>query len=196
MNLHISIKTATLPLVVVGVLFLTGCAQTQKLSKLSVTAVATTQQASKDSTTEKVGRAALTPLSDLNLVQEGIPDILLKAKADPSAGGKSLTCDQIFDTKVQLAEALDIDKPTKKKTILVKGKDMLESQGVSMVQRTVEGAIPFRGWIRKLSGAEKHSKEVASAISAGHTRYAYLTGVYEGKNCDAEPDTVVADVTP
>ena len=38
------------------------------------------------------------------------------------------------------------------------------------VRRTVEGMVPFRSWVRKLTGAEKHSKEVAASIIAGGVR--------------------------
>ena len=37
--------------------------------------------------------------------------------------------------------------------------------------------IPFRGWIRKLSGAERHDKYVQAAITAGAVRRAYLKGL-------------------
>jgi len=43
--------------------------------------------------------------------------------------------------------------------------------------------IPFRGWIRKLTGAERYSKRVAAAITAGAVRRAFLKGVRVMKNC-------------
>jgi hypothetical protein len=45
--------------------------------------------------------------------------------------------------------------------------------------------VPFRGWVRKLSGAERYSKEVAAAIAAGTVRRAYLKGLGEAKGCAA-----------
>ena len=36
-------------------------------------------------------------------------------------------------------------------------------QAVGAVQRTAQDLIPFRGWVRKLSGAERYSKKVAAA---------------------------------
>jgi hypothetical protein len=44
-------------------------------------------------------------------------------------------------------------------------------------------AIPFRGWVRKLSGAEKHERLVRDAITAGAVRRAYLKGLGEAKGC-------------
>jgi hypothetical protein len=45
--------------------------------------------------------------------------------------------------------------------------------------------IPFRGWVRKLDGAERHSKEVAAAIAAGSVRRAFLKGVGQTLGCAA-----------
>lgn len=170
---------------VCAALAVTGCAQH---GKLAVPTLVTTQQAKEDNTTQKMGRAAVTPLSDLNLVQEGIPPLLQAAKQQPFLG-RDLPCDALLVERQMLAETLDINVPTKKKDVLDKGLDALERQGVSAVQRTVEGVIPFRGWVRKLSGAERHNKEVSAAISAGHARYAYLTGVYHAKFCFEQTDT-------
>jgi hypothetical protein len=44
--------------------------------------------------------------------------------------------------------------------------------------------IPFRGWVRKLTGAERHDKLVQSAITAGAVRRAYLKGLGEAKGCN------------
>ena len=56
---------------------------------------------------------------------------------------------------------------------------------VGALQRTAEGVIPFRGWIRKLSGAERHSRQVAAAITAGGVRRAFLKGVRASRSCGA-----------
>jgi hypothetical protein len=43
--------------------------------------------------------------------------------------------------------------------------------------------VPFRGWVRKLSGAERYSRQVAAAIAAGAARRAFLKGLAQGKGC-------------
>lgn len=48
-----------------------------------------------------------------------------------------------------------------------------------------EGIVPFRGWVRKLSGAERYAKEVAAAITAGTIRRAYLKGLGQAAGCAA-----------
>jgi len=47
----------------------------------------------------------------------------------------------------------------------------------------VEGAIPFRGWLRKLSGAERHSKQAQTAVLAGKVRRGYLRGIMASNSC-------------
>lgn len=54
---------------------------------------------------------------------------------------------------------------------------------VGAVQKSAEGVVPFRGWVRKLSGAERYSKQVAAAIAAGTVRRAYLKGIAQAKGC-------------
>ena len=54
---------------------------------------------------------------------------------------------------------------------------------VGALQKTVEGAIPFRGWVRKLTGAERYSRKVAAAITAGSIRRAFLKGVAAADGC-------------
>ena len=51
------------------------------------------------------------------------------------------------------------------------------------LQRAAEGAVPFRGWVRKLSGAERQERRVARAIEAGEARRAFLRGLAVGQAC-------------
>lgn len=170
-------------------IFLAGCSSTRLESvrkadlTVPVPVLVSTQAPRDDNTVEKLGRAAATPLSDLNLVREAIPEVLRKAQQDPWIG-REWGCDQLLAHRQALASALGRDIPTKDRDILDKGYDFAEKQAVGVVQRTVEGVVPFRSWVRKLSGAEKHSKEIQSAIAAGNTQYAYLTGVYHAKSCE------------
>ena len=42
---------------------------------------------------------------------------------------------------------------------------------------------PLRGWVRKLSGAERHAREVTACIAAGSARRALLQGVAVAQSC-------------
>lgn len=174
---------------------LSACSSTQapKLPSMpelpSVPAVTTVKPTNKDSSvTDRVGQAAITPLSDLNVVQEEIPAILLHAQeVGPYGVPSPATCEavqkEINDLDGALGADLDNPKDGNKPSLLERGTDLAENTGVGMVRRTMEGFVPFRSWLRKLSGAEKHSKRVAGAIVAGGVRRAYLKGLRQGLGC-------------
>lgn len=145
------------------------------------------QRAQDAGVTNRMGHAAMTPLGDLNLVQTEIPAALKEATAGPYAVPGDLACQHLNDMIGALDDALgpDLDRPRngKDSDLLDQGVDMAEDASVSAVRRTVEGFVPFRSWVRKLSGAERHSKRVSSAITAGTMRRAYLKGLRQGQGC-------------
>jgi hypothetical protein len=63
------------------------------------------------------------------------------------------------------------------------GFDEAKSAAVGAVRSTAEGLIPFRSWVRKLTGAERYTKRVATAIATGTVRRAFLKGVRLSKGC-------------
>lgn len=181
-------------------LLLSACSSTQgpglpSLPKVpdlpSVPAMATVKPTARDAAvTERVGQAAITPLSDLNVVQEEIPESLRHAQQGPYNLPDQPGCVPIQAEIDALDEALgaDIDSSGKgKPSLMERGTDLAENYGVGVLRRTVEGFVPFRSWVRKLSGAEKHSKQVAAAITAGGVRRAYLKGMRQGMNCPIPP---------
>jgi hypothetical protein len=154
----------------------------------SVPAIATVKAATKNSgITERMGQAAMTPLRDLNVVREAIPPALHAATKGPYAAHASVGCEAIVADLAALDEALgaDFDDPNirEKPSLLTRGIGLAENAGVSAVRRTMEGFVPFRSWLRELSGAEKHSKQVAAAITAGSVRRAYLKGRRDAMGC-------------
>jgi hypothetical protein len=128
------------------------------------------------------GKAAVTPLNDLNVVRAEIPPVLLAAQKAPYAAPADKTCAALA-TDVQALDAVlgaDLDTPH------TEGKpSLIERGGSQVLQSAAEGVIPFRGWVRKLSGAERYSREVAAAIFAGTVRRAYLKGLGGAAGCAA-----------
>jgi hypothetical protein len=123
------------------------------------------------------GQAAVTPLSDLNLVRADIPPALLAALKAPYGMPADRSCAALA-TDVQALDAVlgaDLDTPPSatNPSLIERGGDA----AVGAFRHTAEGIVPFRGWVRKLTGAEKYSREVAAAIAAGTIRRAYLKGL-------------------
>ena len=130
-----------------------------------------------------VGEAVQAPLQDLNVRREGIPEVLLDARAVPYTTLGLNRCSALAAQIALLDDALgpDIDGPaTEEQTTMDQ-----QAAGLALdaVRNTATDFIPFRSWVRRLSGAEQHSRDVQLAIRAGLSRRAFLKGVGMQRNC-------------
>lgn len=137
----------------------------------------------------QISDAATTPLSDLNLVRAEIPPVLVAAQRSPYAPPLDRACPALA-ADVQALDAVlgpDLDTPPTPNNpgLVERGGNALGNAAVGALRGAAEGVVPFRGWVRKLSGAERYSKDVAAAIAAGTIRRAYLKGVALSSGCPA-----------
>lgn len=134
-----------------------------------------------------IGQAATTPLSDLNLVRADIPPVLASASRGPYVLPVDRGCAALAAEVQALDAALgaDLDTPpsASNPSLIERGSGAVGNAAVGALRGAAEGVVPFRGWVRKLSGAEKYSKEVAAAIAAGTIRRAYLKGLGQASGC-------------
>lgn len=132
---------------------------------------------------ESVEGAVTSPLRDLNVVKAKIPDVLLKAMEDPYARPpRGAKCSVI----ARLVKPLDAALGPDADQLPLDGGDLMDrgrATALGVAGDLASDFIPFRGWVRKLSGAERHDKLVQSAILAGAMRRAYLKGLGETKGC-------------
>lgn len=147
-------------------------------------------------TQTRVTSAATTPLSDLNLVRDEIPEVLQNALKQPYQPPTDATCPVVVTEVHQLDAVLgaDLDAPESEDapSLLDRGSDMAENSAIGALQRTAEGLVPFRSWVRKLSGAERHSRKLAAAITAGSIRRAFLKGFAVSHGCVLTPPPQLA----
>jgi hypothetical protein len=138
-------------------------------------------------TPKRLGDAAVTPLNDLNVVKADIPDVLEEAQKDPYLMPKEPNCVALALEIRKLDEVLgaDLDTPPteKRPSLIERATGLANDQAVGALQRTAQDLVPFRGWVRKLSGAERYSKRVAASITAGSIRRGFLKGVAASQNC-------------
>lgn len=131
--------------------------------------------------------AVTAPLDDLNLKHVNIPDVLKRAVAGPYDMDGLKTCEAIAGEVGRLNEALgpDLDEPPPpdKRTRGQKVRQAAGDAAVGAVGDKTRGLVPFRGWVRKLSGAERRDRRVAAAINAGKIRRGYLKGAGMNMNC-------------
>ncbi|MBV8379716.1 MAG: hypothetical protein JO369_02980 [Paucibacter sp.] len=138
---------------------------------------------------ERVGKAATAPLSDLNLVRSQIPIVLQGALKAPYALPAKRDCADIATDVAALDAVLgaDLDTPPTKDNpgMIERGSNAMGDAAIDALSSTTEGIVPFRGWVRKISGAEGHAREVSAAIAAGTIRRAYLKGLGQAAGCTA-----------
>jgi hypothetical protein len=151
--------------------------------------VETTQEADR----EGLSGVAKAPLRDLNVLRTKIPEVLLQALADPYERPKSSKCVELIALLKPLNDALgaDLDVPSvDEDDLLDKGKN----GALGLMAGAATDVIPFRGWVRKLTGAERHDHLVQASIVAGGVRRGYLKGLGEAKGCNppATPSHVLA----
>lgn len=142
--------------------------------------------------TERVGDAATAPLNDLNLVRASIPEVLQAAQLGPYAlpldAGCSALTDQVRALDAVLGADLDTPPTASNPGLIERGSAAAGDAAVGALRRTAEGVVPFRSWVRKLSGAERYAKEVSAAIAAGTVRRGYLKGLMSAQGCGAPAD--------
>ena len=135
----------------------------------------------------RVSDAATTPLSDLNLIRASIPAILADAQKRPYAAPADQSCGALSAEVHALDEVLgsDIDapEPASNPSFIERGATTVGDAAVGALKGAAEGVVPFRSWVRKLTGAERYSKEVAAVVAAGIARRAFLKGVSMARGC-------------
>lgn len=157
------------------------------LNRLAMFALACMIAACASSDHAKLETAATTPLNDLNLAQIPIPEVLVVAQKGVYAVPDDPSCQFLASQIALFDEALgpDLDAPATDANpgLIERGGKAANDTAMGALQRTAEGVIPFRGWIRQITGAERYSRKVAAAISAGIIRRAFLKGIRSTRGC-------------
>lgn len=135
-------------------------------------------------------RVAETPLRDLNVKKDGIPEVLQAAARNPYATAGLTTCSAVVRAVQELDALLgpDFDLGEVERKGVTPGK---------VAESIVGSLIPFRGLIREATGAADAERQLQVAIFAGATRRGFLKGLGVQRNCSwpAKPATVAGSVT-
>lgn len=134
-----------------------------------------------------LGDAVTAPLEDFNLRRQLIPTVLLQAEANPYDLRNLNQCTTIGAEVARLDEALgpDTDEPPRQDGSYrsEQAAHAAAKATLDAIRGTTTDFIPGRSWVRRLSGAEQHSRHVQSAIQAGRMRRAFLKGIGMQRNC-------------
>lgn len=136
----------------------------------------------------RVGAAMTLPLSDLNIVKSDIPEVLINARKAPYLIVPGADCawyqSEIDRLNFVLGPDLDAAKVDADGNIVERE---LGNATINALRSFTEGFVPFRSWVRRLTGADSHAREVAAAGMAGIVRRSYLKGVAQAKSCSNQP---------
>ena len=135
------------------------------------------------------GDAVTAPLVDLNVRRDQIPTVLLQSQANPYDRRNLGQCTTIGAEVARLDEALgpDRDEPPApdSPTLNERAQDALAEAMLDAIRNAATDFIPYRNWVRQLTGAQARSKTVQDAVEAGRLRRAFLKGL--GMRADCAP---------
>ncbi|MEM7688074.1 MAG: hypothetical protein AAF291_03550 [Pseudomonadota bacterium] len=139
----------------------------------------------QDSVSEDAVDAVTQPLSDLNLRSKDIPLILQLAQNEPYNLSEVEGCDALQTEIARLDGVLgpDADQPAQRAGLINRG---LRAGGDML-----GGMIPFRGIVRRVSGARAEQKRWEAAIYAGVARRSFLKGYLAGQSCERAKEATV-----
>jgi hypothetical protein len=156
---------------------------------IAVVLVAATLGACSSSRTADTRRgavdAAQTPLRDLGLVREEVPILLRNLQYPYSTATLASGCPAIAHEIRQLDEVLGPEsfQPGPSRNIWDRSGDFAEEQTIDAFQNTAEDLIPFRSWVRRLSGASRAERDALRAFANGQQRRTFLRGYGASLGC-------------
>lgn len=142
------------------------------VSALCATALALSSCASPSA---PVGQAVGQPFRDLSVVRETTPEALQRSAASPYV--RPADCAAIRAELAALDAALGPDLDAPRTSDGQAGAELL-AEAISEVV-----SLPFRGVVRRISGAHQRDRQKAEAIVAGVGRRGYLRGLATERGC-------------
>ena len=152
--------------------------------------------------------AATTPLRDLNLQREPIPAILQDIE-NPYDIPADISCPEIEQQVAALNEVLGPDwdalpRHESDPSVSDYAADEASEEVLDIIADEAGAIIPYRSWVRRLSGAKAYQKKVNQAEKRGSHRRTYLKALGFMKGCEglaapnlkADGDAAQAEPSP
>jgi hypothetical protein len=128
--------------------------------------------------------AAYIPLRDVGLMRPEIP-LLLRNLQYPYSTATLSDCAAITREIGQLDAVLGPEsyQPGPNRNIWDRSGDFLEEQTIDAAEGTAQDLIPFRSWVRRISGASRAEREALRAVANGQQRRTFLRGYGASLGC-------------
>lgn len=127
---------------------------------------------------EVVSGAVQRPFRDLNLIRDEAPPVLVRAAEAPYAHRDLGVCNAVQGEIAELDRLLgpDIDTEVTEE----------DSDAVAIASDAIRGLfdLPFRGVVRRITGAHDRDAAIRRAVLAGMVRRGYLKGMAEERGCN------------
>ena len=129
--------------------------------------------------------AAAIPFRDVGLVRPEIPMLLRNLDYPYSTRTLDNGCTDVARELGALDAVLGPEsyQPGPDRNIWDRGGDLIEDQAIRAAQDTAEDLIPFRSWVRRISGANRAEREALRAVANGQQRRTFLRGYGASLGC-------------
>lgn len=129
--------------------------------------------------------AAQSPLRDLGFVRTEIPALLRSLDYPYSTATLAPGCAAVAYEIAQLDAVLGPEsfQPGPNRNIWDRSGDFAEEQTIDAIQGTAQDLVPFRSWVRRLSGASRAEREALRAFANGQQRRTFLRGYGASLGC-------------
>jgi hypothetical protein len=134
-----------------------------------------------------VSGAAAIPFRDVNLIRPEIPLLLRDLNYPYSTATLGGGCPDVAREIASLDAVLGPEsyQAGPDRNIWDRSGDFAEEQTVEAAEDAVEGLIPFRSWVRRISGANRAEREALRAFANGQQRRTFLRGYGASLGCPA-----------
>jgi hypothetical protein len=128
--------------------------------------------------------AASIPLRDVGLIRQEIP-LLLRHLDYPYATAGLSDCASVTREIGQFDAVLGPEsyQPGPNRNIWDRSGDFVEEQTIGAAESTAQDLIPFRSWVRRLSGASQAERDALRAFANGQQRRTFLRGYGASLGC-------------
>jgi hypothetical protein len=128
--------------------------------------------------------AAMSPLRDVGLMRPEIP-LALRNLNYPYSTVTLTDCAAVTREIGALDAALGPEsyQPGPGRNIWDRSGDFVEDQAIDYVEGTAQDLIPFRSWVRRISGASRAERDALRAAANGQQRRTFLRGYGASLGC-------------
>lgn len=138
--------------------------------------------------------AAATPLRDVGLIRPDIPDLIENLTYPYEMQGLAEGCPSVLYEIGRLDAILGSEsyQPGPERSLYARGGDAAENYAVGSVADAAADLVPYRSWVRRLSGASGRERKMAAAYALGEQRRTFLRGFGAALGCPG----IIPDAPP